>query len=440
MKSSGILKNKKFLWILGILIVIILLALIQRKTIKDGGGSDTEVLSTQKVNFTGYSGHGTYNLDQDTRLETYKKVAQIEGKKANVDQKTMDAIINNAQSVDDLKYPSTGQIGGSSNADNINLNTYSEHMRKTFIYFSKTEGLKNGETIYLSVKDNSSNPFIKTGKKSYEVNSLKKPKTINISDFKSKINFKTKGTNGHGYPIITVGPQDPNELAHPTTQNDNYALGVNKVFGIDTQENEEPSQYFGLNRIRKTYSNGDKLEVSEQKLAKELNKQAPNDTYFIGKKGSKVSFKVKGLKTRHTNIDGIDTINKNLISEVKKHAHRNWTFVKVITTLNPNQRVESKDPDMPNNTDSYYFIYKDSKDKKYHIISYFAYVKDGQLYNADIMYKDDKVSDNKDELYGPFQREINSNKPSNDVLSKSNYYIVSKEVGENIPGYITEIN
>lgn len=81
MKSSGILKNKKFLWILGILIVIILLALIQRKTIKDGGGSDTEVLSTQKVNFTGYSGHGTYNLDQDTRLETYKKVAQIEGKK-----------------------------------------------------------------------------------------------------------------------------------------------------------------------------------------------------------------------------------------------------------------------------------------------------------------------------------------------------------------------
>lgn len=428
MKSNDILKNKKILWIIGVLVVVVLLALIQRKAISSGGGGNTDVLASQKVDFVGYSGHGNSKLDEKTRVETYKKVAQIEGKKANVDQKTMDAIINNAQTVNDLKYPANGQTSGTSNADNINLSTYSQHMGNTNIYTSSTENLKNGEKIYLYVEDKSPKPYIKTGKKNVVVKNLNKPRIVHVNSFvKSHYLLKLKGTNGHGRADFEY-----NKHKKSIDFQEDYRLSLIDLYKFPNSELSEVDRYFSVNQADKAYSNGDKLKVSQNKIAHRFNNKCPDNIYFVGEKGKSVTFTIKNLKNKHININNLDEINKNFLSEVKSKKHMNWKFLYAITIPYAAEDVRDDDGLAQPDERSIFMAYHDETHNKYYIVQCEGKIKNNTFLSLD---GDENLANKKDYMYAS----VFQNK--NDVtLAPTGATKVSKEVAENTQGDIIDIN
>lgn len=240
------------------------------------------------MDFSGYDGHGKAELNQKSRLETYKKIAKIEGNKAKVDSKTMDAIIDNAQSVDDLSTQASSATNGS-NADSINLQNYVRHFTNTHLYWSQKNNLLNGQKITLSVRDNSDQPFISEQKQSIKVQGLKKTRKVSVQDFKDNIKVEATGTNHFGKVDMKFVDHTNPRIEIP------YENDANYIFGMDNTHTSDPD---------KAYSNGDKISISGSEFAEVLNDMT-DKYYFTSKPKEKVTYTVSGLKNRNTTIKNI---------------------------------------------------------------------------------------------------------------------------------------
>ncbi|WP_208422663.1 hypothetical protein [Latilactobacillus fragifolii] len=253
-------------------------------------------LKKAKVEFTGYNGYGVASIAEESSLQIYKEIARFEGKKANVDKKTLDSLIETADSSSDLYDADKFNPLTMKSAEINNAKNYIEHMEKTSIDFDKSSNLKNGETIKLTIKDDTTKPFFKPVNKTYKVKGLKKQKRIAVKDIKaSDFKLSNSGTNTHGRVSLYY-------TGHGKTY-------VNKATDITS---------------KKGYSNGDKIAISEVKLAKILN-DGGRYAYY-GRKGHNINLTVSGLKRNKpkknpTNLAAVITeVQKNtteIFSEYK---------------------------------------------------------------------------------------------------------------------------
>lgn len=162
--------NKAFLWSVGIIVVIILSGLFFLNNMnKQASGNDsTAVLEGQKVTYLSNNGNKKLSLDKNSKFETYKKVARLEGQKAGVNKNTMNEIIDNAEVPEDLVDQTySASSNASSDPASVSLLNYAEHMKNTEIYVNK-----NGNKAHVYVKDSSPDSYINTASKVYNISEL----------------------------------------------------------------------------------------------------------------------------------------------------------------------------------------------------------------------------------------------------------------------------
>lgn len=233
-----------------------------------------------KVEFTGYQGKGEAGL-KDNALDTWKEIASYEGKKAKVENKTMKALVEKADSVNDLTDTDNFSVGMSSE-QSINVSAYLDHMDKTSVGFENSSDLKNGDKVKLVIEDSSTKPYFKKVEKEYTVKGLKKMKQLSIASLVKDLSVVKNSTNHYAAADIEYTGKEKIDAYSLTHQLSNY---------------------------NKTVSNGDVLTSSktEAEIAKELNNRN-SSAQFTGRKGKKVSFTVSGLKSdtpRPSNMDEV---------------------------------------------------------------------------------------------------------------------------------------
>ncbi|AKP67436.1 hypothetical protein [Companilactobacillus ginsenosidimutans] len=282
-KFKNTLKNKNLVTIITAAVVIIVLVIAGRAI--RNNHQQQNLLSGNEVSFTGYNGHGSANFDQAITLDTWKKVAQVEGKKAGLKKDRINLIINNAHSYNDLVSDTT------SSNDGMKLSDYLSHMSNTRIILSKDSSLANGNKITMTLRDKSTNPYVKTQSKVIKVSDLKESKTVTIDSIMKHIKLSNTGTNGYANEKIIIDKNAPSEIL-------SMEQTFEEAFEIDSS---------------KTYSNGHKFSISQQDLADGLN-ESVEDTYYKPSSGKKATLTVSGLKDpKRTakNLSAIDDKIKN---------------------------------------------------------------------------------------------------------------------------------
>ncbi|WP_099975171.1 hypothetical protein [Lactobacillus terrae] len=275
------MKNKKIIaGIIAIIVLIIVIFIFK-------GFNSTNFMKDVKVEYSGYENRGTATVSSESKLAALKKVANYEGKKAKVDSKTMNAIIDKAESVSDLNNEDNFNTATMSSEEVINAGNYLEHMKETYFTFNKSYNLKNGQTIRLRISDFSDKPYFKAITKTYKVSELKKVESINVSSIEKNLVLEPKGTNHHGDVTIKYSKD-----ATPNLRSINW----NEIFDMP---------------VDKSFMNGDKITISEKKLASELNNK--KDKYhFVGDKNKKVTLKVENLKNNIGRADNLSAVIKEV--------------------------------------------------------------------------------------------------------------------------------
>lgn len=410
--SKNIFKNKKVIAI-AIVVVLILVALLFRRSLQPTGTSAKGALDTVKFDFTGYNAHGSLSIDSESRMKTFKQIAQIEGQKAKVKPKTMRSIIDNAQSPEDLtnissatNYSSnTSDDSSQSSSQSANLSNYVKHYDSTAIYFNKSSDLKNGDKIKVSIVDKSPEPYIKEKGRIVTVKGLKTNKTVHVNSFKKYMKLNSVRTNKHGAVSVILDKDYSPDDSLPGLMGNGFDYSLNDLFKTFNAESDSAED-------DKTYSNGDKISISEKKLAKYLTDNS-EEYNFVGRNNKNVTFKVSGLKNPSKPIKNFDKVSAAIAKRGAKVTHGTWKLVSATMT----DREAYTDPTDPGHSDSelsddslssnddteninpIQFIYQDTDHNKYYQLTADGILRNGKIYNSEDGPGDDDGDDFVDEFF-----------------------------------------
>ncbi|WP_300558012.1 hypothetical protein [Companilactobacillus sp.] len=279
------LKNKKV--IAAIIVVVILIGGFIGYRNHEAADFFKEV----KIEFNGYNNHGTADWAKGSELALNKKIALYEGKKPKVNKDMLNTVVDTAQSPDDLISEDKWGTNTMSGDDLIKVQTYLRHMKETHINISESMGLKNGQKIQMSIFDQSPDPFFKMKTKTFTVSGLKKQPVLSMDELEQYIKTKGYGYNHHAEISMVISKKSKPSVHIKSLQ-------LDQTFNVKHDFN---------------YSNGDKLKVSQKKLANVVDQYEPN-IKFTYIKGKDVVITVSGLKDGSTTPTNLSVFNDKVLA------------------------------------------------------------------------------------------------------------------------------
>lgn len=174
------LKNKK----ITVFTVIIVVIIIAAGAFFVHAHQRPSLLADAKTAVSGYNGEGSIDVVNDL---------DDEGK---LRDDAITAVSNrhklSKQQIIDLENRKTDSVSPST------VDTMEDELENIKIEFNKSDNLKNGEKVTLSVNDTNSKPFVKNEKKTITIKGLEKTQTLTTQQILKKVKIYAVGFNRHG--------------------------------------------------------------------------------------------------------------------------------------------------------------------------------------------------------------------------------------------------
>ncbi|KAF1294176.1 zinc ribbon domain-containing protein [Candidatus Enterococcus leclercqii] len=185
-----------------------------------------DISGNVKVTFDGYDSQGVANYNSD---KIYSEISEKAYEKAGFKEKDAEGILNGDGTIIDKLQKVSGYASRLGKAASLIQNVQ--------IKMNKTESLKNGDKVVLTIKDNNEDKdkFIKDSKKEFTVKGLKGIESFTAEDLLKDVKYSFSGYDGFGKLTVTDNPySNETESIFTNQYNDsNYSNGDKVTLEIE---------------------------------------------------------------------------------------------------------------------------------------------------------------------------------------------------------------
>lgn len=234
-----------------------------------------DVSKTAKVTFDGYDTQGTASYNSD---KIYKKITEEAYKKVGFKEKDVKGLLKGDGDITSRLQKMKGYAEKMTQASVIGQNVT--------VKLNKSDGLKNGDKVTLTIKDknNKEDKIITDTKKEFTVKGLDEIEAFTLNDLLKDVKYEFTGYNGFGMLEVTNNPYEDISETIFTNQEDQEA----------------------------DYSNGDKITLEINPSIIDANTDTGHE--FTGDTTLEVEVKdlkdVMGIEKREDVLTQIDTYAK----------------------------------------------------------------------------------------------------------------------------------